>query len=158
MNAAESNASMAPIRVNLNKLEGTRIDTGVNPSAVTFDVDVSMDEDKRTSDELTINFNLVISTKPSLAKFEAGGKAVIPGGRAAFDAALEMDEETSVPKVLHVIYQQVFTSLYLLASQIETPYPPPDLIHSPTETREMGVGSFGTDGQMAAEHEAQQTA
>ena len=158
MNAAESNASMAPIRVSLSKLEGTKIDTGVNPAAVTFDVDVSMDEEKRTSDELTIKFNLVISTKPSLAKFEAGGKAVITGGRAVFDAALEMDEETSVPKVLHVIYQQVFTSLYLLASQIQTPYPPPDLIHSPTETREMGMGAAGPEDQMVNEQQAQQTA
>ena len=158
MNAAESYASMAPIRVDLNRLEGTKIDSGVNPASVTFDVDVSMDEEKRTNDELTINFRLVISTKPSLAKFEAGGKAFITGGREAFDAALEMDEETSVPKVLIVIYQQVFTSLYLLASQLETPYPPPDLIHSPTETRETGMGAVGPEGQMAAEQQAQQTA
>ena len=154
----ESFASIAPIRVNLNKLEGTRIDNGVNPSVVTFDVDVNMDEENRTNDELTINFRLVINTKPGLAKFEAGGKAFITGGRAAFDAALEMDEETSVPKVLHVIYQQVFTSLYLLASQIETPYPPPDLIHSPTEIRKMESGVTGLEGRMAAEQEAQQTA
>jgi hypothetical protein len=148
---------MAPIRVNLNKLEGTRIDNGVNPSVVTFDVDVSMDEENRTNDELTINFRLVINTKPGLAKFEAGGKAYITGGRDAFDAALEMDEETSVPKVLHVIYQQVFTSLYLLASQIGTPYPPPDLIHTPTDTREMNAGFIRPEDQIVAEQEAQQT-
>jgi len=69
-----------------------------------------------------------------------------------------MDEETSVPKVLHVIYQQVFTSLYLLASLIETPYPPPDLIHSPTETREMNAGFMRPEDQIVAEQEAQQTA
>jgi hypothetical protein len=149
---------MAPIRVDLNRLEGTKIDSGVNPASVKFDVDVSMDEEKRTNDELTIKFRLVISTKPSLAKFEAGGKAFITGGQEAFDAALEMDEETSVPKVLIVIYQQVFTSLYLLASQLETPYPPPDLIHSPTETRETGIGAVGPEGQVAAEQQAQQTA
>jgi hypothetical protein len=149
---------MAPIRVDLNRLEGTKIDSGVNPASVKFDVDVSMDEEKRTNDELTIKFRLVISTKPSLAKFEAGGKAFITGGREAFDAALEMDEETSVPKVLIVIYQQVFTSLYLLASQLETPYPPPDLIHSPTETRETEMGAVGPEGQVAAEQQAQQTA
>ena len=67
VNAAESYASMAPIRVDLNKLEGTKLDSGVNPTSVTFDIDVNMDEEKRTNDELTINFRLVISTKPSLA-------------------------------------------------------------------------------------------
>ncbi len=130
---------MAPIRVKLGKVEGTRIDTGATPDSVTFDVDVSMDEENRTNGELTLTFNLTIRTKPSLVKFEVGGTAVISGGREAFDAALEMDEESSVPKVLHFVYQRVFTSLYLLAAQLEVPYPPPDLLHSPSETRDIGV-------------------
>ena len=130
---------MAPIRVKLGKVEGTRIDTGVTPDSVAFDVDVSMDEENRTNGELTLTFNLTIRTKPSLVKFEIGGTAVISGGREAFDAALEMDEESSVPKVLHFVYQRVFTSLYLLAAQLEVPYPPPDLLHAPSETRDIGV-------------------
>jgi len=130
---------VAPIRVKLGKVEGTRIDTGVTPDSVAFDVDVSMDEENRTNGELTLTFNLTIRTKPSLVKFEIGGTAVISGGREAFDAALEMDEESSVPKVLHFVYQRVFTSLYLLAAQLEVPYPPPDLLHAPSETRDIGV-------------------
>jgi hypothetical protein len=126
---------MAPIRVKLGKVEGTRIDTGATPDSVTFDVDVSMDEENRTNDELTLTFNLTIRTKPTLVKFEVGGTAVIPGGREVFDAVLEMDEKSSVPKVLHVVYQRVFTSLYLIAAQLEVPYPPPDLLHSPSESR-----------------------
>lgn len=154
----ESYLSMAPIRVDMNRLEGTKMGSGLNPASVTFDVDVSMDEEKRTNDELTINFRLVISTKPSFVKYEAGGKAYITGGRIAFDAALKMDEKTSVPKILIIIYQQVFTSLYLLASQLETPYPPPDLIHSTTEVQEMGIGAMGPESQFLTEQQAQQTA
>jgi len=135
----ESIVGVAPIRVKLGKVEGTRIDTGVTPDSVAFDVDVSMDEENRTNGELTLTFNLTIRTKPSLVKFEIGGTAVISGGREAFDAALEMDEESSVPKVLHFVYQRVFTSLYLLAAQLEVPYPPPDLLHAPSETRDIGV-------------------
>ena len=135
----ESIVGVAPIRVKLGKVEGTRIDTGVTPDSVAFDVDVSMDEEHRTNGELTLTFNLTIRTKPSLVKFEIGGTAVISGGREAFDAALEMDEESSVPKVLHFVYQRVFTSLYLLAAQLEVPYPPPDLLHAPSETRDIGV-------------------
>ncbi|UCH57032.1 MAG: hypothetical protein JSV18_06765 [Candidatus Bathyarchaeota archaeon] len=154
MIGTESNAGLAPIRVRINKLEGSRIEVDVNPATVTFDVDVSMDETRRTNEELTISFLLSISTKPSLVRFEAGGTAVITGGRAAFDAALEIDEETSVPKVLHHIYQHVFTSLYLIASQMGTPYPPPDLIHAPSETRDLGPQL--DQEQMVAEQAAQQ--
>jgi hypothetical protein len=135
----ESIVGVAPIRVKLGKVEGTRIDTGATPDSVSFDVDVSMDEESRTNGELTLTFNLTIRTKPTLVKFEVGGTAVISGGREAFDAALEMDEESSVPKVLHFIYQRVFTSLYLIAAQLEVPYPPPDLLHAPSETRDIGV-------------------
>lgn len=134
----ESMVGMAPIRVKLSRVEGSKIDTGVTPDSVTFDVDVSMDEENRTNDELTVTFNLKISTKPTLVKFEVGGTAVISGGREAFDAALEMDEESSAPKVLHFVYQRVFTSLYLIAAQLDVPYPPPDLLHSPSESRDLG--------------------
>jgi hypothetical protein len=139
---------MTPIRVKLGKVEGARIDTGSTPDSVAFDVDVSMDEEKRTNDELTITFNLTIRTKPSLVKFEVGGTAVVSGGREAFDAALEMDEESSVPKVLHFVYQRVFTSLYLIAAQLEVPHPPPDLLHSPSESRDLGSGTLPEDQLM----------
>jgi hypothetical protein len=135
----ESMVGMASIRVKLGRVEGSKIDTGATPDSVAFDVDVNMDEERRTNEELVIAFNLTITTKPTLVKFEVGGTAAITGGRAAFDAALEMDEESSVPKVLHFVYQRVFTSLYLIAAQLEVPYPPPDLLHSPTETRDLGA-------------------
>jgi hypothetical protein len=144
---------MAPIRVKLSRVEGSKIDTGVTPDSVTFDVDVNMDEENRTNEELTIKFNLTISTKPTLIKFEVGGNAVISGGREAFDAALEMDEESSVPKVLHLVYQRVFTSLYLIAAQLEVPYPPPDLLHAPSESRDLEPESLPED-QLVAQQPA----
>lgn len=110
-----------------------------------------MDEEGRTSEELTLNFSLKITTKPSLVQFEVGGTAVISGGRTAFDSALEVDEESNVPRVLHTIYQRVFTSLFVISSLLKIPYPPPNLIHSPTETRELGP-----EDQMAVETAAQQ--
>jgi len=84
-----------------------------------------------------LSFLLSISTKPSLVKFEAGGTATITGGQNAFDDALETDKETKVPKVLHTIYQHTFTSLFLLSTLIDSPYPPPDLIHAPKQMREL---------------------
>lgn len=149
----ESIVGKAPIRVKLSKVEGTRIDTGTTPDSVAFDVDVSMDEENRTNDELTLTFNLTIRTKPTLVKFEVGGTAVISGGREAFDAALEMDEESSVPKVLHFVYQRVFTSLYLTAALLEVPYPPPDLLLSPSESRDLGSETLPED-QLAAQQPA----
>jgi hypothetical protein len=119
--------------VELDKLEGTRIESDVSPDLVKFNVDVKMDEENRTSDELVISFLLTISTKPSLVKFVVGGRATVMGGRTAFESTLTVDDESGVPRVLYTIYQKVFTSVYLMASLIDAPYPPPDLIHSTSQ-------------------------
>lgn len=136
----------------LDKLEGTRIESDVNPELVKFDVDVKMDEENRTSDELVISFLLTISTKPSLVKFVAGGRATVTGGRAAFESALTVDDESGVPRVLHTIYQKVFTSVYLMASLIEAPYPPPDLIHSPSQAAMIEDQMMAQAAQMASQN------
>jgi hypothetical protein len=64
-----------------------------------------------------------------------------------------MDEESSVPKVLHFVYQRVFTSLYLIAAQLEVPYPPPDLLHSPSESRNLEPEGLPED-QLVAQQSA----
>ena len=43
--------------------------------------------------------------------------------------------------VLHTIYQHSFTSLFLLSTLIDSPYPPPDLLHTPVHTKELGLGA-----------------
>lgn len=43
---------------------------------------------------------------------------------------LETDPETKIPRILHKIYQHIFTALFLSASIIQTPHPPPNLLFS----------------------------
>jgi hypothetical protein len=64
-----------------------------------------------------------------------------------------MDEKSSVPKVLHFVYQRVFTSLYLTAALLEVPYPPPDLLLSPSESSDLGSETLPED-QLAAQQPA----
>lgn len=150
----ESNTA-GQTRIRIDKLTGTRMDTDTNPNSVTFDVDVKMDEENRTNDELSISFLLTISTKPALARFEVKGIASVVGGRRVFEAALEVDEATNVPKLLHTIYQKVFTSIFLISSLIDTPFPPPDLLHSPTETRDLDADAVALQGEEAVAQQAQ---
>ena len=50
---------------------------------------------------------------------------------------LEIDPETKVPHVLNIVYQHVFTSIYLLSTILNAPYPPPDLLY--TKEEKMGL-------------------
>jgi hypothetical protein len=46
---------------------------------------------------------------------------------------LEANPKTKIPQILFTVYQHVFNSIYILASILNTPYPPPDLLHSMAE-------------------------
>ena len=105
--------------IRIDKLTGTRIDTDTNPNSVSFDVDVKMDEVDRNNNELEISFLLTINTKPALVQFEAGGTARITGGRKVFEVALAADKSSNVPRLLHTIYQKVFTSIFLMSSTVQ---------------------------------------
>ena len=50
---------------------------------------------------------------------------------------LEIDPETKVPYILNIVYQHVFTSIYLLSTILNAPYPPPDLLY--TKEEKMGL-------------------
>jgi hypothetical protein len=46
---------------------------------------------------------------------------------------LEVNPKTKIPQILFTIYQHVFNSIYMLSSTLNTPYPPPDLLHPMAE-------------------------
>ena len=133
----ETRAAPSSVQVELRRLEGSRIESGEDTSAVKFNVDVKMQEQGRTRELLVIEFTLLISTKPSMVKFEASGVARVSGGQDVFKAFLEVDPETNVPRVLHNIYQNAFTAIFVLSTLIGSPYPPPDLLHSTLKTESM---------------------
>jgi hypothetical protein len=46
---------------------------------------------------------------------------------------LAANPKTKIPQILFTVYQHVFNSIYILASILNTPYPPPDLLHPMAE-------------------------
>jgi len=46
---------------------------------------------------------------------------------------LEINPKTKIPQILFTIYQHVFNSIYMLSANLNTPYPPPDLLHPMAE-------------------------
>ena len=46
---------------------------------------------------------------------------------------LDVNPKTHIPQILFTIYQHVFNSIYILSSNLNTPYPPPDLLHPMAE-------------------------
>jgi len=111
-------------------LRGVKLGGKEEASALSFDVNAKLEEKERRSGRLVVNFVLTVGTKPSVVKFEVEGIATLEGNNPAIERLLEADPKTKVPLLLHRVYQRVFTSTFLLATLLDTPYPPPDLLFS----------------------------
>jgi hypothetical protein len=78
-------------------------------------------------------FNLLISTKPNVVRYIAAGSVTLDGKAADVKKKLEVNPKTKIPQILFTVYQHVFNSIFMLSSILNTPYPPPDLLHPMAE-------------------------
>lgn len=126
----ESGASRVSIEVDILGLRGVKLGGKEESSALNFDVNARLEEKERRSGRLVVGFVLTVGTKPSAVKFEIEGVATLEGKNPAIERLLEVDPKTKIPLLLHKVYQQVFMSTFLLATLLDTTYPPPDLLFS----------------------------
>jgi len=96
-------------------------------------VNAKIEEQKRSGNQVELNFNLLITTKPNIVKYSSAGTVTLEGATADVQKKLEANPKTKIPQILFTVYQHVFNSIYILASIINTPYPPPDLLHPMAE-------------------------
>jgi hypothetical protein len=76
---------------------------------------------------------LLITTKPNIVKYSTVGSVTLEGTAEDIKKKLEANPKTNIPQILFTVYQHVFNSIYILASILNTPYPPPDLLHPMAE-------------------------
>jgi hypothetical protein len=98
-----------------------------------FDVNAKLEEQKKSGDEVTLGFSLLISTKPNVVRYSSAGSVLMKGKEAEVKKKLEVNPKTRIPQILFTVYQHVFNSIYILSSVLNTPYPPPDLLHPMAE-------------------------
>ncbi len=111
---------------------------------VSFDVKARMEERERRSGLVVVGFALYVGTKPSVVKFEVKGVASLEGKDESVKKMLEPDPETQIPLLFQSVYQHSFMSMYLLATLMDCPYPPPNLLRSPqleSPTLQMDTGN-----------------
>jgi hypothetical protein len=98
-----------------------------------FDINAKLEELKKGTNQVTLAFNLAISTKPNVVKYNTTGVVTLMGKPDDIKKKLEVNPKTKIPQILFTIYQHVFNSIYMLSSNLNTPYPPPDLLHPMAE-------------------------
>ncbi len=96
-------------------------------------MNAKLEEQKRSGETVTLGFNLDINTKPSTVKYSTAGSITLEGTAADIKKKLEVNPKTHIPQILFTVYQHVFSAIYVLGSVLDTPYPPPDLLHPMAE-------------------------
>jgi hypothetical protein len=121
------------VSINLNSLQAERTGEYTTKDELFFDVNAKLEEQKRENSQVTLSFNLAISTKPNVVKYNTAGLVTLAGKPEDIKKKLEVNPKTRIPQILFTIYQHVFNSIYILSSNLNTPYPPPDLLHPMAE-------------------------
>jgi hypothetical protein len=119
--------------VNINSLHAERVGDFLAKDELFFDVNAKLEEQKKGTNEVLLNFELAISTKPNVVKYNITGNVSMVGKQDDIKKKLEVNPKTKIPQLLFTIYQHVFNSIYMLSANLNTPYPPPDLLHPMAE-------------------------
>ena len=71
--------------------------TQVSPTEeLFFDVNAQLEEQKRGSNEVTLNFSLLITTKPNIVKYSTRGIVTLEGPSADVQKKLEANPKTKI--------------------------------------------------------------
>jgi hypothetical protein len=121
------------VSITLNSLQAERSGVYAGSEDLFFDINAKIEEQKKDTNQLTLGFQLFISTKPNVVKYSTSGIVTLTGKAEDVKKKLEVNPKTKIPQILFTIYQHVFNSIYMLSSNLNTPYPPPDLLHPMAE-------------------------
>jgi hypothetical protein len=118
-----------------------------------FDINAKLDEQKMSSNQAVLSFEISIMTKPNVVKYVVAGTVTLEGNMQDVKKKLEVNPKTKIPQILFTVYQHVFSSIYTLSSILSTPYPPPDLLHPMQEKIQILRAASNNEGAQAAKEQ-----
>jgi len=112
---------------------------------INFDVKAKMKEKARRSGLVRVGFALSVGTKPNVVKFKVEGLVSLEGQDEDIKKMLEADPETDIPGIFSRVYKHAFMSMYLLATLIQAPSPPANLLQSSQEVPTLQMESIPSE-------------
>jgi hypothetical protein len=113
----------------INSFSIDRIDEKVEKNTpVTFRINVKFDETNRKIEETTVEYGITINTEPNVAHFGIEGKTIVKGKIEEIDRIFSTSPDNQVPKLLNMIYERIYSSIYMASSMINIPCPSPELL------------------------------
>lgn len=115
------NSVFASKKKTLGKEQGAQ-DQAQTLSPANFQVSATLDEESRRDSQLSLSFTLTLNDSRGFVTYEFRGTCTVNGSSAEFTSLLEA-EKNKVPKILDVIYQRLYSVVFMLAGATFAPYP-----------------------------------
>jgi len=103
-------------------------ESATHSTPVMFNFGVNMEEADRRSDAVKLNFQMNMETEPAIVKFTIEGTVTVTGEITEIEKMLSADPQSGVPHVFTRVYQEVYAVIFLLAGNLDVPYPSPALL------------------------------
>jgi len=93
-----------------------------------YSLNVSLAERDRSTEHLVLSYSIELTSQPPVAKFKISGSAALKGTKDEIKEGITAPDSNRPPPVLVVIYERIYSTIYLLAGALKVPYPLPNLL------------------------------
>lgn len=126
---ADERRGVLEVSVTIEGVDGARLSEKASENANSnYSLNVSLSEKNRTSEALTLTFSLELTSQPQMARFRVSGNAVLSGTKDEIKESIAAPDENRPPPILVMIYERIYSTLYILSGALKVPHPLPNLL------------------------------
>ena len=89
---------------------------------VKYDIEAQLEEVENTDEETKVKYEFTLLSNPKNIRINIDGLATIHGNQSEISQFLEQDKN-NVPRILHIIYQELFPLFYTNSLAMQIPCP-----------------------------------
>jgi hypothetical protein len=117
------------VSVLVESVEASRLSEKATENANSnYSLNVSISEKDRSTEMLILTYSLELTSQPQAARFKVSGTATLKGSRDEIKEGITAPDENKPPPVLVIIYERIYSTLYVLSGALKVPHPMPNLL------------------------------
>ncbi len=120
---------MLEVSVQIESADAARLSDKINENMNSnYSLNVSLSEKERSTEALVLTFSIELTSQPTAARFKVAGNATLKGTRDDIKEGITAPDENKPPLALVMIYERIYSTIYVLAGALKVPRPMPNLL------------------------------
>ncbi|MDX1373182.1 MAG: hypothetical protein R3321_11960, partial [Nitrososphaeraceae archaeon] len=87
-----------------------------------YDINVELEEESSTEQRTILKYSLDLTSNPKNSVINISGNAILNGEQEEIEEMLKQDE-SNVPQIVSLIYQELFPLMYIISKNMKIPSP-----------------------------------